>query len=160
MSILENQSAKSKSRQAVNTRIGTNSGQKVTLKASELRNKYNGLKQTNLEAVENTTQTITADSISASGGSDVVKSNLDYVTEHMEKINHCVNSTDFITSLNDSIFKKADKLQNTMNKCMNEYFDATGKLLETIQKEAAATVSYAKVLDDVDRDIARKAGDL
>ncbi len=78
----------------------------------------------------------------------------------MEKINHCVNSTDFIASLNDSMFKKSDDLQKTMNKCMNEYFDATGKLLEIIQTEAAATVSYAKVLDDVDKDYARKAGDL
>ena len=91
---------------------------------------------------------------------DNVQSDLEFIKEQMNIIVGKISNPNYSSSYKETAFKRADGFQESLNTCMNNYFQATDKLYDIIKKEAAAAITYAEAFKDMDEDLRNKAGDL
>ncbi len=95
-------------------------------------------------------------------GSDMVRSNLEYVKSSMSKINDSIKSACDFNQKNHSIISTADKnsLYDSINRISNKYFQAERMMMEKLKNESDFNVSVAESYEKLDNDLKKKAGKL
>ena len=89
-----------------------------------------------------------------------VASSIDFIEENINAIQAQVDNASFLQQTNTFNFSKYDELYSLINNCINTYYNSTNSLLNELKKQVGSISSYGKSMEDMDKDIARNAGDL
>ncbi len=113
----------------------------------EISAKYSGLKN------------ISQFSTSNSNG-ERISSSMQYIIENMNEIRSQIQRSGFLSKNQNLEFNDEKGVYETMNDCINSYFDITGELLEKMSDEAQFVVTAGLTFEEMDNELSNKAGEL